>query len=74
MKFASFEINNERILASLAESNDVQLLNIYKKMTNLQWKSKTGKWKTSTPFKLGETVKVAGRKNTVKLDFQNDIM
>lgn len=78
MKFASFEINNERMLMSM--NSKVPLIRMYKKMTNLQWSNldENGipiKWNTAYPIELGKGVSFGGIKTSYRtLDFQNDIL
>lgn len=78
MKFASFEINNERMLLSM--NSTVPLIRMYKKMTNLPWANldKNGipiSWNTSKPITLGRTTKLTGvTRQQQKLDFMNDIL
>lgn len=78
MKFASFEINNERMLLSM--NSTVPLIRMYKKMTNLQWANLNTdgipvSWNTSQPITLGRTTKLTGVNRTQqKLDFMNDIL
>ena len=66
MKFASFEINNERMLMSLGSK--VPLIRMYKKMTNLQWSyiNEAGErvWRTSSPVTLGRSTKLTGVNRT----------
>lgn len=78
MKFASFEINNERMLLSM--NSRVPLIRMYKKMTNLQWANLDANglpvsWNTSHEITLGRTTKLTGVNRTQqKLDFMNDIL
>lgn len=78
MKFASFAINNETMLLSL-ESN-ISLLNMFKKMTNLQWSELNEfghpeNWKTTHPITLGTTIRLTGAKQVQqKLNFKRDIL
>lgn len=78
MKFASFEINNERMLLSL--NSTVPLIRMYKKMTNLQWANLNAdgipvSWNTSHEITLGRTTKLTGiNRSQQKLDFMNDIL
>lgn len=78
MKFASFEINNERMLLSM--NSDVPLIRMYKKMTNLPWSNldQNGiliSWNTSNPITLGRSTKLTGiNRVQQKLDFNNDIL
>jgi hypothetical protein len=46
-KYAAFTITNLRMLQSLSNTNcDVSLYDLFKKMTNLQWR-KNGVWQNS---------------------------
>ena len=78
MKFASFEINNERMLLSM--NSTVPLIRMYKKMTNLPWANLNDdgipvSWNTSHPITLGRTTKLTGvNRSQQKLDFMNDIL
>lgn len=78
MKFASFEINNERMLLSM--NSTVPLIRMYKKMTNLQWANLDANgipvsWNTSHEITLGRTTKLTGiNRSQQKLDFMNDIL
>lgn len=77
MKFASFEINNERMLMSLGSK--VPLIRMYKKMTNLQWSyiNEAGErvWRTSSPVTLGRSTKLTGVNRTQQnLLFTGDIL
>lgn len=78
MKFASFEINNERMLLSL--DSKVPLIRMYKKMTNLAWanydeEGNIVSWNTSREVTLGKTTKLSSLKRVeYSLDFQSDIM
>lgn len=77
MKFASFEINNERMLFSLGSK--VPLIRMYKKMTNLQWSyiDENGQmvWNTSSPITLGQSTKLTGINRTQQsLNFKSDIL
>ena len=63
MKFASFEINNERMLLSM--NSRVPLIRMYKKMTNMQWSTldENGapvQWNTSVPIELGKGITFGG--------------
>lgn len=78
MKFASFEINNERMLLSM--NSTVPLIRMYKKMTNLPWANLDANgipvsWNTSQAITLGKTTKLTGANRvSQKLDFMNDIL
>ena len=77
MKFAAFEINNERMLMSLGSK--VPLIRMYKKMTNLQWSyiNEAGErvWRTSSPVTLGRSTKLTGVNRTQQnLLFTSDIL
>lgn len=77
MKFASFEINNERMLMSLGSK--VPLIRMYKKMTNLQWSyiNEAGErvWRTTAPITLGRSTKLTGVNRTQQnLLFTGDIL
>lgn len=77
MKFASYEINNERML--LSQGSKVPLIRMYKKMTNLQWSyvNKAGErvWKTTAPVILGRSTKLTGVNRTQQnLLFTGDIL
>lgn len=78
MKFASFEINNERMLLSM--NSTVPLIRMYKKMTNLPWANLNAdgipvSWNTSHEITLGRTTKLTGiNRSQQKLDFMNDIL
>ena len=78
MKFASFEINNERMLLSM--NSRVPLIRVYKKMTNMQWSTldKNGvpvKWHTAVPIELGKGITFGGINRSYKtLKFQDDIL
>ena len=78
MKFASFEINNERMLTSL--NSTVPLLRMYKKMTNIQWSKLDDQgipveWNTSHPIILGKSVKLTGINQVQQtLVFERDIL
>lgn len=78
MKFAAYEINNERMLLSM--NSTVPLIRMYKKMTNLQWSTldENGlpvEWKTSTPIELGKGLSFASINRVQKaLRFQDDIL
>lgn len=78
MKFASFEINNERMLLSM--NSKVPLIRMYKKMTNLPWatldqKGFPIKWNTPEPIELGKGVTFGGINRSYKtLKFQDDIL
>ena len=80
MKFATFEINNERMRLARKFGNDgIPLDKVYKKMTNLQWSevNKDGErvWKTSAPITLGKSVKITGVNRTQQdLSFASDIL
>ena len=78
MKFASFEINNERMLLSM--NSAVPLIRMYKKMTNLPWANLDANgvpvsWNTPHEITLGRTTKLTGVNRTQqRLDFMNDIL
>lgn len=77
MKFATFEINNERMLMSLGSK--VPLIRMYKKMTNLQWSyvNEAGErvWRTTAPITLGRSTKLTGVNRTQQnLLFTGDIL
>lgn len=78
MKFASFEINNERMLLSM--NSKVPLIRMYKKMTNLQWSTLNQdgipmQWNTSEPVELGKGITFGGINRSYKnLKFQDDIL
>ena len=78
MKFASFAINNERMLLSM--NSTVPLIRMYKKMTNLPWANLNAdgvpvSWNTSHEITLGRTTKLTGVNRTQqRLDFMNDIL
>ncbi len=78
MKFASFEINNERMLLSM--NSTVPLIRMYKKMTNLPWSTLDAngvpvKWNTSEPIELGKGITFGGINRSYKtLKFQDDIL
>lgn len=71
MKFAAYAITNQRIKASM--NSDVSLYNIYKKMTNLQWKTKdaNGKelWNLCKTYKVNQKIRSA-----FTLNFAVDIL
>lgn len=78
MKFASFEINNERMLLSL--NSEVPLIRMYKKMTNLPWANydQLGNiisWNTSREITLGKSTKLTSINRVQNtLDFNTDIL
>ena len=77
MKFASFEINNERMLKS--QNSPVPLLRMYKKMTNLPWShfDEEGNrvWDTGIEVNLGKTINLASERRVEKsLKFIGDII
>ena len=78
MKFASFEINNERMLLSM--NSRVPLIRMYKKMTNMQWSilDENGvpvQWNTSVPIELGKGITFGGINRSYRtLKFQDDIL
>lgn len=74
MKFAAFGITNERIRASM--NSTVSLLNIMKKMTNMQWQRKEdGEWNTSYPIRLDQTVNFSGINRKQRLvNFRTEIL
>ena len=78
MKFASFEINNERMLLSM--NSRVPLIRMYKKMTNMQWSTldENGvpvQWNTSVPIELGKGITFGGINRSYRtLKFQDDIL
>ena len=78
MKFASFEINNERMLLSM--NSRVPLIRMYKKMTNMQWSTldENGvpvQWNTSVPIELGKGITFDTINRSYRtLKFQDDIL
>lgn len=78
MKFASFEINNARMKASMGST--IPLHRMFKKMTNLPWANLDDNgqiisWNTSHPITLGYTTKLTStRRVPTQLDFANEIL
>lgn len=67
MKFAAYAITNARIKQSMQSS--IQLYNIYKKMTNLQWNVADKDWNLCKTYKPS-----LGRRASVGINFLQDIL
>lgn len=87
LKFATFAINNERMRFAAKNTDSktdyIDLYEIFKKMSNLQWSELQNgipvSWKTSNPVRLSRRSRVAQRRQNVNIenetvDLTNDIL